>query len=632
MSLEVYSKFRAQTNTTAHYCGQASLSVSSVLTRVGVTRSQQCECARSKELSGFKSERIIRASMRVVLGILPIIMLMFLSTTVEAQTFLITGAEGGQCTGEYVGGKCIIQYDRGYVSVVVNNTNVSVSFNISSTPANVASSLAANIHTTLPSVTATASGSTISLSPASVFLEDGTGNTDFDAIATNVTTVTLSTSSSSVTYGTSVTFTASVPPSATGTVTFKDGGTPVGASTVSGGAAAFTTSALAAGSHAITASYSGDPHYTALTSSGITETVRAAAQSITVTTAAPSGAVYNGSFIVAANASSGLAVVYASSGGCTNSGATFTMTSGTTACTVTYSQSGNVDYSAAPNIVTTTNATLASQAITFPNPGTQTYGGPSVTLTATASSGLPVTYSVTSGPATVSGSTLTLTGAGTVVAVANQAGNANYANAAPVSLSFAVSEEATSVTLSTSSNSVVYGTALTLTATVPSAATGTVTFLDSGTSIGATTLSSGSATLIISTLGIGSHVLTASYSGDSNYTGANSSSLTETITQPLPSITGVSPSSGPAGTLVTITGSNLTFLSDPGQVQIAGQTATVVSWKTGSIVAWVPSAATAYVGDLVPVLVTVGSVSSNPVGFGVTSGAESTSPTCPLTQ
>src|SRR5580692_3594086 len=52
-----------------------------------------------------------------------------------------------------------------------------------------------------------------------------------------------------------------------------------------------------------------------------------------------------------------------------------------------------------------------SQTITFSSLANQTYGVSPITLTATASSGLAVTYSVT-GPATVSGSTLTVTGAG----------------------------------------------------------------------------------------------------------------------------------------------------------------------------------------------------------------------------
>ena len=56
-----------------------------------------------------------------------------------------------------------------------------------------------------------------------------------------------------------------------------------------------------------------------------------------------------------------------------------------------------------------------SQTITFPNPGPLTYGTSPVTLTATATSGLQVTYTVISGPATVNGSVLTITGAGNVV-------------------------------------------------------------------------------------------------------------------------------------------------------------------------------------------------------------------------
>jgi hypothetical protein len=74
----------------------------------------------------------------------------------------------------------------------------------------------------------------------------------------------------------------------------------------------------------------------------------------------------------------------------------------------------------------------ASQTITFPTISTQTYGAAPLTLSATASSGLPVTFSVVSGPASVDGSTLTITGAGNVVIAADQAGNANYTPAPQV--------------------------------------------------------------------------------------------------------------------------------------------------------------------------------------------------------
>ncbi len=81
-----------------------------------------------------------------------------------------------------------------------------------------------------------------------------------------------------------------------------------------------------------------------------------------------------------------------------------------------------------------------AQTITFPQPTSPVAyaSGEKITLTATASSGLPVSYTVTSGPASVSGSILTLTGIGTVVVSANQAGNANYGPAAPVSSSVVV--------------------------------------------------------------------------------------------------------------------------------------------------------------------------------------------------
>jgi len=59
-------------------------------------------------------------------------------------------------------------------------------------------------------------------------------------------------------------------------------------------------------------------------------------------------------------------------------------------------------------------------------------------LKATASSGLAVSCTVTSGPATVSGKTLTITGAGSVTVRATQAGNSTYPAATPVSVSFTV--------------------------------------------------------------------------------------------------------------------------------------------------------------------------------------------------
>ena len=80
-------------------------------------------------------------------------------------------------------------------------------------------------------------------------------------------------------------------------------------------------------------------------------------------------------------------------------------------------------------------ASLTPQTITFSPLANLTYGSAASTLNATASSGLPVSYAAT-GPATISGSSLHLTGAGLVTVTASQAGNGTYAPATPVSQSF----------------------------------------------------------------------------------------------------------------------------------------------------------------------------------------------------
>ena len=82
------------------------------------------------------------------------------------------------------------------------------------------------------------------------------------------TTITITSSSATPTFGKSVQFTATIAPqTATGTVTFKDGTIVLGAVTVSGGNASFTTSSLSPGAHSITAIYSGDVNHVSSTSS-----------------------------------------------------------------------------------------------------------------------------------------------------------------------------------------------------------------------------------------------------------------------------------------------------------------------------------------------------------------------------
>jgi hypothetical protein len=92
---------------------------------------------------------------------------------------------------------------------------------------------------------------------------------------------------------------------------------------------------------------------------------------------------------------------------------------------------------------------LVNQTISFTAPADRTSNSGSFTLAATASSGLPVTFTVVSGPALLTGNVLDLTGAaGTVKIRASQAGNSTYAAAPAVEVSFAVTAGSAQVVLS----------------------------------------------------------------------------------------------------------------------------------------------------------------------------------------
>jgi hypothetical protein len=98
------------------------------------------------------------------------------------------------------------------------------------------------------------------------------------------TTTTLTSSLNPSTFGQSVTFTATVSPStAPGTVQFSIDGTPTGSPiTLSNSQASYSTSSLSAGTHQITAAYSGDTNDAASTSSTLTQTVNKVTSTTTV--------------------------------------------------------------------------------------------------------------------------------------------------------------------------------------------------------------------------------------------------------------------------------------------------------------------------------------------------------------
>jgi alpha-tubulin suppressor-like RCC1 family protein len=100
---------------------------------------------------------------------------------------------------------------------------------------------------------------------------------------------------------------------------------------------------------------------------------------------------------------------------------------------------------------------LSSQTISFTAPATATYGDAAITLSASVSSSLTPTFTLVSGPAILSGSTLSITGAGNIVVKASQGGNTNYAAATDVQQTIAVSPKALTITANNASR--VYGAA-----------------------------------------------------------------------------------------------------------------------------------------------------------------------------
>jgi hypothetical protein len=143
-----------------------------------------------------------------------------------------------------------------------------------------------------------------------------------------------------------------------------------------------------------------------------------------------------------------------------------------------------------------------------------------ISLSATASSGLAVIFSVSSGPCTVSGNTLTLVGAGTCVVAANQPGNADYTAAVAVVQSVVINKESVIVNSTSSLSPSIYGDNVALTFTLTGSGvtpTGTVTINDGANTLATISLDAGIATYNTSALIAGKHTLTAVYSGDNNY-------------------------------------------------------------------------------------------------------------------
>jgi hypothetical protein len=141
------------------------------------------------------------------------------------------------------------------------------------------------------------------------------------------------------------------------------------------------------------------------------------------------------------------------------------------------------------------------------------------------------TVTVSAGQASLTTATLAV---GTHSITAGYSGDTSYAGSTSSALTQTVTAGTvdTTTALTSSLNPSSYRQQVLFTATVSpsSGATGTVTFMDGGSTLGSSTLdASGVATLSVSSLAVGTHSITAQYGGDASHNGSTSAAVSQTV-------------------------------------------------------------------------------------------------------
>jgi len=191
----------------------------------------------------------------------------------------------------------------------------------------------------------------------------------------------------------------------------------------------------------------------------------------------------------------------------------------------------------------------------------------------------------------------------------------------------------TTTTLSVSPEAATVGKAVILTATVtPASATGTVTFMDGSAVLGVTSTGNGNATFATSSLATGSHMLTASYDGNTSNAPSTSSPVVLIISK-LNSSTALTLSTATStqSQAVTLTAAvspssatgNVTFLDGQTIVGTANLSAGVANFTTSSLAVGSHSLSAVYGGDT-----QFNSSSSSAVNETVSNGSTIIQPTC----
>ncbi|QNN46135.1 IPT/TIG domain-containing protein [Thermomonas brevis] len=199
----------------------------------------------------------------------------------------------------------------------------------------------------------------------------------------------------------------------------------------------------------------------------------------------------------------------------------------------TYTATGPGGTSAPATV--TVQVAKGTQTIAFANPGTQIYGT-SAALSATATSGLDVSFSsATPAVCTVtSAGALSLVGTGTCTIDADQPGDASYEPAPQVSQSFTVSAAAQAIAgfAANPANPVYAPNGTFSVSATPGASTSPLVFASTSPTV--CTVSGNTVTM----LAAGSCALTANQAADANYTAAPEVTLTVAISAASQTITG----------------------------------------------------------------------------------------------
>jgi uncharacterized repeat protein (TIGR03803 family) len=244
----------------------------------------------------------------------------------------------------------------------------------------------------------------------------------------------------------------------------------------------------------------------------------------------PDKTVGDAAFALTASSSVILPITYTSSNTtvATVSGNTVTIVgAGTT--TITASQAGDDSYNAASNVAQTLTVNKLSQTISFAALAAKNFGEAAFTLTATTTSGLPISFaSSNTAVATISGNTVTIVEGGTTTITASQEGDASY-NAAPnVTQTLTVNKINQTVTFAAISDKTVGDAPFALSASATS--TLPVSFSTSSNKI----ILSGSQVTIVSA---GRATITAAQAGNVNYNIATSAERSFCIKPAKPTIT-----------------------------------------------------------------------------------------------